>query len=163
MGGPREYSVQESNKEWSIRKSRNLKFLLYLLKLFSGSWMSLLLLIFIFLSLCISVWGVSTDHFYAHWFLSWLSSLLICTSKVFFISCYYGMFYFYHFIFNSLLRISISLFTLLACSYLLSTISIIALTSITFILFLSDDSKICHTWVQFWHLLWFFRLCFFLV
>ena len=26
MGSPREYSVQESNKEWSIKKSRNLKF-----------------------------------------------------------------------------------------------------------------------------------------
>lgn len=162
MGGPREYSVQESNKEWSIRKSRNLKFLLYLLKLFSGSWMSLLLLIFIFLSLHFSL-----GSFYRPFLCSLILILVIQSANTHIkgiLHFCYGMFYFYHFIFNSLLRISISLLTLLACSYLLSTISIIALTSITFILiFLSDDSKICHTWVQFWHLLWFFRLCFFLV
>lgn len=162
MGGPREYSVQESNKEWSIRKSRNLKFLLYLLKLFSGSWMSLLLLIFIFLSLHFSL-----GSFYRPFLCSLILILVIQSANMHIkgiLHVCYGVFYFYHFIFNSLLRISIPLLTLLACSYLLSTISIIAWTSITFILiFLSDDSKICHTWVQFWHLLWFFRLCFFLV
>ena len=136
--------------------------MLYLLKLFSGFWMSFLLLIFIFLSLHFSL-----GSFYRSFLCSLILILVIQSANMYIKGIFhfcYGMFYFYHFIFNSLLRISISLLTLLACTYMLSSISIIALTSITVILkFLSDDSKICHTWVQFWHLLCFFRLCFFLV
>lgn len=151
MGGTREYSVHESNKEWSIKKNRDFKFLLYCLKLFSGSWMSfLLLLIFIFLSLHFSL-----GSFYRPFLCSLILILIIQSANMHIkgiLHFSYGVFYFYYFILNSLLRISISLLTLLACSYMLSTISIIALISIAIILkFLSDDSKIYHKWVQFWH------------
>lgn len=106
MKEARGYSVHESKQNAMLKRElASLTCLSYLLKSFCISWIFFFVVNFHFFSLCISVWGVSTDQFQAHdSFLGYVQSTstpikgILLSVKVCFISVIY-------FILNFLLRL----------------------------------------------------------